>query len=302
MSDPQPGWELYRTFIEAARTGSLTAAASRLGLSQPTASRHIQALEVALGLELFSRSPRGLIPTSAAIDLLPHAEFMAVAAAALLRAASGDADVPRGAVRLTASEIIGCEVLPPILAEFREKHSAIELELALSNRNEDLLRREADIAVRMARPTQQALIARRIGKVKIGLFAHRRYAATFGLPRTPDELPRFGWIGFDRDDHSFRSVGPEAARITREMFSFRCDSDLGQLAALRAGVGIGGCQVNLAKNDPSLTPVLPEALMFEMEMWLAMHENLKTTRRVRLLFDHLADGLSAYVRGGGGGV
>jgi DNA-binding transcriptional LysR family regulator len=299
MSNGQPGWELYRTFIEVARTSSLSAAARRLGLSQPTAGRHIQALEEALGLTLFSRSPRGLIPTPAASDLMPHAVAMAAASAALLRAASGEAAAERGAVRLTASEVVGCEVLPPVLAAFRAKHPAIDLELVLSNRNEDLLRREADIAVRMVRPVQQALTVRRIGKVKIGLYAHRRYAERCGLPATADELPRHCWIGFDRDDHSFRSAGPSAAHITREMFGFRCDSDLGQMAALRAGMGIGGCQVNLARRDPDLVPVLADTLMFELEMWLAMHESLRTTRRVRLLFDHLAGALAGYVRGEG---
>lgn len=296
MINTQPGWELYRTFIEVVRTGSLSAAARRLGLSQPTAGRHIEALEAALGLSLFSRSPRGLIPTSAATDLVPHAEAMATASAALLRAASGEAAAAHGTVRLTASEIVGCEVLPPILADFHAKHPAIDLELALSNRNEDLLRREADIAVRMARPTQQALITRHIGKVKIGLYAHRRYAETFGLPATPGELPHHCWIGFDRDDHSFRSVGPVAVPISREMFGFRTDSDLAQLAALRAGVGIGGCQMNLAKRDPNLVPVLADTLLFELDMWLAMHESLRSTQRVRWVFDHLASALIAYVR------
>ncbi len=297
MSTGQPGWELYRSFAEAMRTRSLSAAANRLGLSQPTVSRHIQDLEEALGVALFSRSPRGLIPTSTAEDMLPHAEAMASAAAALLRCASGEADAPSGTVRLTASEVIGCEVLPPMLATFRAQHPAIDLELVLSNRNQDMLRREADIAVRMARPTQQALVARRLGAIKIGLFAHRRYAEAHGLPATREDLLRHCWIGFDSDDHSFRSVGGASASIRREMFGFRCDSDLGQLAALRAGVGIGGCQANVARRDPDLVPVLAGELMFELEMWLAMHESLKTTRRVRLLFDHLAEALLDYVKG-----
>jgi DNA-binding transcriptional LysR family regulator len=288
-----PGWELYKTFSEVMRCGSLSAAASRLGLSQPTTSRHIQALEEALGLTLFTRSPQGLVPTGAAVDMLPHVEDMTLAAAALLRAASGEADAPRGVVRLTASEIVGCELLPPLLARFREIYPAIGLELALSNRNQDLLRREADIAVRMARPTQQALIARKIGTVQIGLFAHRSYAEAHGLPATPEALPRHCWIGFDADDHSFRSVGAASAFITRDMFRFRCDSDLGQLAALRAGVGIGGCQLRIAEKNPDLVPVLADTMMFELEMWLVMHEDLKSTRRVRSLFDHLAEGLVA---------
>jgi DNA-binding transcriptional LysR family regulator len=297
MANQQPNWELYRTFLEAARTGSLSAAARRLGISQPAAGRHIEALEKALGIPLFSRTPRGLVPTTAAAALVPHAETMAAASAAFLRAASGEAEAEAGTVRLTASHIIGCEVLPDILAAFHAQHPGIVLELALSNHNEDLLRREADIAVRMVRPTQKSLIAQHIGPVKIGLFAHRSYVERFGLPATPEELPRHCWIGFDQDDHSFRSVGPAPLPVTREMFRFRTDSDAAQMAALRAGVGIGGCQVNIAARNPDLVAVLPQTLMFELEMWLAMHESLKTARRVRLLFSYLANSLSAYVRG-----
>jgi DNA-binding transcriptional LysR family regulator len=297
MTKGEPGWELYRTFLEVLRDGSLSGAARRLALSQPTVGRHIDALEAALGASLFTRSPRGLIPTPAAQGLAPHAESMAAAAAALRRAASGEAAADHGVVRVTASEIMGCEVLPTILAGFRRQHPGIALELALTNRTEDLLRRDADIAVRMVRPTQNALVARRIGKVKIGLYAHRDYVAKFGLPRSVAELDAQCLIGFDRDDRSVRSVGPLAQQIARETFGFRCDSDPAQLAALRAGLGIGGCQANLATRMPELAPVLPRAVQFTLEIWLAMHEDLKSTRRVRLLFDHLALGLASYVRG-----
>jgi DNA-binding transcriptional LysR family regulator len=297
MAQREPGWELFRTFLEVVRDGSLSGAARRLALTQPTAGRHIDALEAALGLSLFVRSPRGLAATPAALELVPHAEAMAAASAALRRAASGEAATDRGTVRVTASEIIGCEVLPPILAGFRHQHPGIALELALDNRNQDLLRRDADIAIRMVRPTQSALVARRIGKITIGLYAHQNYVARFGTPTSVAELAAHGMIGFDRDDHSFRSVGSVARQLTRESFGFRCDSDPAQLAALRAGVGIGGCQVNLAARLPELVPVLPGTIQFAIDMWIVMHEDLKATRRVRLLFDHLSIGLTAYVRG-----
>src|SRR5271163_506215 len=163
MSKREPGWELFRSFLEVVRDGSLSAAARRLALTQPTVGRHIDALEAALGLSLFTRSPRGLTPTPAALALEPHVEAMAAAAAALGRAASGEAAADRGAVRVTASDVIGCEVLPPILAAFRARHPGVALELTLTNRTENLARRDADIAVRMVRPTQSGLVARRIG-------------------------------------------------------------------------------------------------------------------------------------------
>ena len=305
MAQSEPSWELLRTFLEAVRDGSLSGAARRLGLTQPTAGRHIDALEAELGLPLFTRSPQGLIPTPAALDLVPHAETMAAAAAALRRAASGEAATDRGTVRITASEIMGCEVLPAILARFRRRHPKVELELALSNRNQDLLRRDADIAVRMNRPTQKALVVRRIGKTGLGLYAHRDYLVAFGTPKSLADLGGHCLIGFDRDDRSFRSVGSQAAPIGRDQFGFRCDSDPAQFAALCAGVGIAGCQHLLARSRPELVPVLPGELQFSLEIWLAMHEDLKATRRVRLLFDHLAEGLKAFVgsgqRGGSGG-
>jgi DNA-binding transcriptional LysR family regulator len=293
MARTEPGWDLYRTFLAVTREGSLSAAARRLELTQPTVGRQIEALEALLGNGLFTRSPRGLVPTPAAREIISHAQAMAAAADALHRASSGEARGEAGTVRVTASEIVGHEVLPPILAAFGWRYPRIELELVLSNRNEDLLRRDADIAVRMARPTQQALVARRIGSVRLGLFAHRRYAEAFGLPETPEQLAQHRWIGFDRDSTGFRSVG--TVRLRREQFGFRCDSGPAQLAALRAGVGIAGCHVNIARREPDLLRVLERPFSFTLDMWLAMHRDAKATRRIRLLFDHLAAGLASYV-------
>jgi len=296
MIQRAPSWDELRTFVEVSRDGSLSGAGRRLGLTQPTVGRHIDALEAALGLTLFTRSPRGLTPTPAALALEPHVEAMATAAAALGRAASGEAAADRGAVRVTASDVIGCEVLPPILAAFHAAHPGIAIELALSNRTADLARRDADIAVRMVRPTQSGLVARRIGASRIGLYAHRDYLARFGEPRSLADLASHCVIGFDRDNSSFRGAGDFARTLTRETFGFRCDNDLAQLAALRAGAGVGGCQENIARRTPELVAVLPSAFHYALEVWLVMHEDLKATRRVRLLFDHLAVGLTDYVK------
>jgi DNA-binding transcriptional LysR family regulator len=296
MTRREPHWDELRTFLEVMRDGSLSGAGRRLGLAQPTVGRHIDALESALGLPLFARSPRGLAPTEAAANLVPHVEAMAAASAALARAAAGEASATRGVVRVTASEIIGCEVLPAIFATFRAKNPGVAIELALTNRNEDLSRRDADIAVRMVRPTQSALVARQIGETRIGLYAHRDYLARFGTPTSLAELAEHRLIGFDRDDRAFRSVGALAGLLSRESFGFRCDSDLAQLAALRAGVGIGGCQDNIARRMPELTPVLAGEIAFTLEIWLVMHEDMKATPRVRSLFEHLAAGLTDFAR------
>jgi len=291
----EPSWEHYRSFLTVLRHGSLSAAARTLKLTQPTIGRHIDELEQALRLALFTRSRQGLAPTDAAAELRPHAEVMEAAAGALVRAASGAADQTRGVVRLTASEIIGGEVLPPILTTFRERHPEIAVELVLSNRTEDLLKREADIAVRMVRPSQAALVSRHIGHVTLGLHAHRRYLAAHGRPQTMDELTQHTIIGFDRESAVVRHLQDLGFTLTRELFALRSDSDLAQLAAIRAGFGIGVCQIGIARRDAELVHLLPEHFAFQLGIWIAMHGNLRASRRMRLMFDHLAAGLSDYI-------
>ncbi|MCX5571324.1 LysR family transcriptional regulator [Kaistia nematophila] len=292
-----PSWDHFRSFLAVLGDGSLSAAARSLRLTQPTLGRHVDELEQALGVVLFTRSRAGLTPTEAALELAPHAETMAAAAEALVRAASAEAAEDRGTVRLTASEVVGTEILPAILAPFMERHPGIAVELVVSNRNEDLVRREADIAVRMARPTQGALLARRIGTIDIGLHAHRRYLARRGTPGTLAELDGHALIGFDRDSPAIRALQQLGLPLSREMFSLRTDSDTAQLAAIRAGLGIGGCQSPLAARDPELVHLVPAEFAYPLECWVAMHEDLGTVRRMRLAFDHLVAGLGDYVAG-----
>lgn len=289
-------WDHYRTLLAVLDEGSLSGAARVLGLTQPTVGRHIEALERELGgAALFTRSAGGLAPTETALALRPHAEAMAAAAEALIRTASGEAEAVRGVVRVAAADVVAVEVLPPILTRFHEAHPEVTVELAVSNRVEDLLRREADIAVRMMRPTQGALLARRVGAVRLGLYAHRRYIEAHGSPKTLYDAG-FAAIGFDRDQQMLKALAERQLPLTREFFSFRTDNDLAQLAALRAGYGIGGCQVQIAERDPDLVPVLQDQFRYEMEVWVAMHEDLKSNRRMRLMFDALVEGLEAYVK------
>jgi len=288
-------WDLCRSFLAVVREGSLSRAARTLALTQPTVGRHIETLEEKLGAVLFTRWQHGLNATELALDLVPHLEAMGAAADALVRAASGQAEEERGTVRLTASEVIGAEVLPPMLARFRAEHPGIVLELVLSNRTEDLLQREADVAVRMVRPEQTGLVARLIGHASVSLYAHRSYAETHQLPRTLEELLQHPLIGYDSLSWpSFAKFND--VPISREIFSLRTDSDLAQLAALRAGYGIGGCQDALARHNPNLLPVMADTIRFELPMWLVMHEDLRSSRRVRLLYDFLGQTLAGYLR------
>jgi TolB-like protein/DNA-binding transcriptional LysR family regulator len=215
------------------------------------------------------------------------------AAEPLFCAASDESQETLGTVRITASEVMGAEVVPAMLARFGVRHPRIAVELAFDNRTEDVVPADADIAVRMARPRQEALMARRIGKVGLGLYAHRRYLTACGEPQSLDALQQHRIIGFDRDPSRWQSVGPTPVPLTRDRFAFRSDSDLAQLAALRAGFGIGGCQHPIAARDHALIPVLP-SFGFSLEIWLSMHEDVRATRGVQLLFDHLAVELGAY--------
>jgi DNA-binding transcriptional LysR family regulator len=294
MAENEPDWDLIRTFLAAMRTGSFSAAARELGLAQPTAGRQIETLEAKTGAPLFIRSRRGLIPTPAALALLPHAEAMAAAAAALSRTSSAEAHDERGTVRLTASQLIGHEVLPPILTDFCVRYRDIQIELAVSDHNADLLRRDADIAVRMTRPTQQALVARRMGVIEIGLYAQRRYVEAFGLPHTQEELTKHRSIGFDRDPHAVHSAGGSATQVRRHQFGFRTDSASAQVAALRAGIGICAYHTILARRDPNLLRVLEGVFSVRREMWLVMHRDSRSVRRIKVLFDYLARALSSY--------
>ncbi|WP_266171154.1 LysR family transcriptional regulator [Dyella subtropica] len=297
MTKPEPAWDLYRSFLAVMREGSLSAAARELGMTQPSLGRHIRELETALGVALFTRSPQGLLPTDMALELVPHAQAMASATAALRRAATAGEGKTRGVVRVTASEVIGVEVLPPILAAFRKEQPEVVIELSVSNQSQDLLRKDADVAIRMIRPTQQALVMRHIGRIELGLYAHKRYLRTHGRPAALDDLRQHSLIGFDRETPYVRSMRPKNLPYSRELFALRTDNDLAALAAIRAGYGIGICQVPLAAQDAHLVRLLPESLALPMEAWVVMHEDLRRNLAVRRLFDHLAAALIGYAKG-----
>jgi DNA-binding transcriptional LysR family regulator len=291
---PEIDWERHRAFLAVLREGSLSGAARALGTAQPTVRRRVADLERQLGAVLFTRSPTGLEPTALARELADPARAMATAADAFMRAASAESGSTAGLVRVTASEVIGVEVLPPVLAALQAAHPGLAIALSLSNRNEDLLRREADIAVRMVRPTQGALVARRIGDVRLGLHAHRSVIERFGAPTSVADLGRFPLIGTETDTVSLRALQAHGLHLPRMDFEFRADSDLGQLAAIRAGVGVGICQVGLGRRDPDLVRLLAEAFSFDLPTWIVTHEDLRPVLRVKLVFDHLADALSRY--------
>jgi DNA-binding transcriptional LysR family regulator len=288
-----PDWDLLQSLHAVLEAGSFSAAARLRRLTQPTLGRHIDQLERQLGAPLFLRSPRGLQPTDLALAFRPHLADMAAAAAAADRDATGVASGEGGVVRVAASEIVGVEVLPEMLASFREKHPGVTVELVLSNRNEDLTRRDADVAVRMARPTQNSLVAKKVGEVKLGFYATPAYVQKHGEPTTFDELATHTLIGFDREFPELVADLAIDRPITRDIFALRTDNDVAQLAALKAGFGIGVCQKAVGKRN-GLTPIMHDKFGFKLDAWIVMHETLRGNARMRLMFDHLARELAAY--------
>jgi DNA-binding transcriptional LysR family regulator len=295
MSSHMP-WELYRSFLAVLTEGSLSGAARALGIAQPTVGRHVAALERSLRMPLFTRSQTGLLPLEAGLSLRPYAETMSSAVAALERAAASQGAGVLGVVRITASEVIGVEVLPPIIARLRQEHPGLQIELSLSNRVQNLLQREADIAVRMTRPTQALLIARRIGHVDVGLHATKQYLQRHGTPATAAELQRHTLIGFDQPTAFIRAAS-KSIPLSREAFAIRADSDLAQLALIRSGAGLGFCQVPIGRRD-GLVRVLARQVSLPLDTWIAMHEDLRNSPRCRVTFDALVDGLRVHLATG----
>ncbi len=295
MSTIEPSWDLYGAFLAVMQHRSLSGASRALGVAQPTVRRQIESLEEQLGVALFTRSPNGLLPTELAKATVPHAEAISASARAFVRAASAPADVEAGTVRLTASDIVGAEVLPAILTKLSIRQPEIRVELVLDDRNHDLLRREADVAVRMVAPTQKGLVQRRAGTIELGLFASEAYVARRGVPEKVSALREHALIGFDRSRAMLEAFARSGLDVSARDFALRTDSTIAQLAAVRAGFGIGVAQRPLSRAPVPLVRVLPR-VRFELEVWVVTHEDLKSVARVRAVTDHLARELGVYAR------
>ncbi|MFM2479175.1 LysR family transcriptional regulator [Celerinatantimonas sp. MCCC 1A17872] len=290
--DTKISWELYRSFLAVMQFGSLSAAARELGSTQPTIGRHIAALEQHLGIVLFTRAQGGLVASKEAQSLLPYAQQIGTTVAALNRVASCQSSHIQGVVRITASDIIGIELLPPIFSKLRAKHAMLKLELTLSDQPLDLLHRQADIAVRMFRPTQQQLIARKVGNVSIGLYASQDYAQSHKLPVALEQLSEHALIGYDHITPFIRETTKKLNSnvFERTNFSLAADSNVAQLAMIKAGMGIGACQTQLAQRY-QLIPILADSFCVNLELWIVMHEDLRYNKACRAVFDALCEGL-----------
>lgn len=297
MNAPSLQWETQRVFLAVLRTGSLSTAARALGIAQATARRRIDALEQSVGTSLFIRSPTGLLPTETARELIGHAESMALAAEAFTRTASAEAHVQGGTVRVTSSDLLGVEVLPAMLSDLRMTHPDLTLELSVSNRLEDLALQEADVAVRIRRPTESTVVTRHVGDLHIGLYATPELLARIGTPRDIDTLKECPLIGPDRSLTEIAFLEQQGFTCTSAHTVVRTDHHLAQFAALKAGLGIGVCARQLAVRH-GLVRVLPDQVGFPVDVWIAMHHDLRRVRQIATVFDELSKSLSRFLHEG----
>jgi len=295
VTTAEPDWSLWRSFAAVVEHGSLSAAARVLGLSQPTLGRHVEALEAALGVTLFERTLAGLKPTDTALKLFEPVvgAQRALSEAALM--AEGSSAALAGSVRITASTVMSHYVLPPLLAELRRSFLGIALELVPSDSVENLLLREADIAVRMFRPTQLELIARKLGEIPIVACAHQSYIERRGAPRTVAELLDHDLVGFDRSDLIISTARRLGFELQRADFVLRTDSQTAMWELLKAGLGIGFAQAGMVQDAPGMRVVLPDFAVPPLEVWLTTHRELFTSRRIRAIYDRLGEGLTNHL-------
>lgn len=293
MNDPD--WSLWRSFAAVVETGSLSAAARALGLSQPTLGRHVEALEQALGVTLFERTLNGLKATETALRLYEPVlgAQRALAEASLM--AEGAQAALKGTVRITASEVVSQFVLPQMLVPIRTEFPEIAIELVPTDSTENLLLREADIAIRMFRPTQLELVTRKLGEIAIVCCAHEDYLARRGTPQTIEALYDHDMIGLDRSDLMLRVATYLGFPLTRDDFVLRTDDQPLMWELLRAGLGIGFGQEQLVASTPGMRAILPHLRPPSLEVWLTTHRELFTSRRIRAIYDALGAALSAYV-------
>lgn len=286
-----PDWSLIQSFLAVAETGSLSAAARALGLSQPTLGRHIRTLESNLNTDLFHRHAKGLQLSPSGHSLLPMAQEIRDQINAISVTVAGQSQALDGTVRITASVFASHHVLPPILARIRQAEPSIQLELVPTDSSENLLFRAADIAVRMYRPTQLDIVTRHITDLPLGVFAARSYLERAGRPETAEDLWQHDLVGYDENELILRTVRELGWSVTRESFATRCDNQSAYWELVRAGCGIGFSQRAVGLADPLVEELDPGVDIPPLPVWLAVHENLRHVPRIARVWDLLAAGL-----------
>ena len=286
-------WNRARAFLVTAEEGSLSAAARALGMAQPTLGRQVSALEDELDVVLFERVGRGLTLTPSGLELVEHVRKMGEAATRVSLTASGQSQSIEGSVSITATEVASAFILPPIVAQLRRAEPGISIEVVASNSLRDLRRREADIAVRVNRPTDPDLIAKKLRSETAELFASERYLAQVGDLATPADLARAEFIGFDDNEAFLGGLNGLGLGLTARNFPVLSGSHLVQWELVKRGLGIGVMTSRIGDAEPGVRRAAPWLTPWEYEVWLVAHRELNTSRRVRLVYDWLTEALKA---------
>ena len=293
-SSPDPGafdWALVKSFLAVLDAGSLMGAARALHAQQPTLSRHVAELEAQLGTPLFERTGRGVLPTAAALAIADAARQMHDGADALARALQRKRSATQGTVRITTSHVAASYLLPPVLARLQQVEPGVQVELVANNQITNLLRREADIAVRRVRPDQQSLVVRKLAELPIVAAAHESYLARAGTPCRPDELHRHRLIGYDRDDTIERGMAALGLPLPRETFVLRTGDQLAYGRLVAAGAGIGFVAAYNLRHWPGVVPLLPMLKIPPLPCWLAVHREIRGNALMRRVVDFLAQAI-----------
>lgn len=284
-------WNQARAFLVTAEEGSLSAAARALGLTQPTLSRQVAGLEEALGVTLFERTSRALLLTQSGVELLAHFRTMGDAANAISIAATGQSDAITGHVLISATDMMATHFLPPILKKLRKTAPDLQIEIVTSNEVSDLRRREADIAIRHGRPTDEALFAKRLRDTTAHLFASKQYLDEVGRPKSLADLSRLTFVGFDQPELRLGLMASRDVNLTTANFNFSTSSATLMLELVRQGFGIGILPVEIGAAYPELENPSSAFEPLNIETWLVAHRELKTNLRIRVVFDLLAEGI-----------
>ena len=289
-------WTLVRSFLAVLDAGSVTAGARRSGTTQPTLSRHVAELEAQLGVPLFERTGRGVTPTGAALAIAEAARRMQDAALDVAGGLARTRSETRGVVRVTTSHVAATWLLPRVIARFQRAHPAIEIELVASNELTNLLRREADIAVRMVRPAQSSLIARKLGEIDVVAAAHASYLAKAPPLHEPDDLLVHRLVGFDRDDAILRGFARLGVTLARSDFACRTDDQVAYVQLVGAGAGVGFIAGYVVRHCPGVARLLPGLAIPAFPCWLAVHREIRSNPLVRTVYDFLARELPSELR------
>ncbi|WP_394235977.1 LysR family transcriptional regulator [Pseudomonas anguilliseptica] len=285
-------WNQLRAFLETAETGSLSAAARKLGQSQPTLSRQVAALELALGVTLFERVGKAMALTSTGQELLGHARVMGAAAHELGLAATVRSEEVAGVVSVATSDAVAAYLMPKILLHIRQAAPGIQVEVVASDGFSDLLRREADIAIRHVRPEQPELIGRLVRQSSAGFYASESWVRVNGLPRTAEEALQHDFIGLDRTGHYLQHLHGQGLLLSNRNFRSYADNSVTYWEMVRQGLGIGAIMEEIARETPGMVRVLEDVAPFQLPIWLVTHRELRTARRIRIVFDLLAEVLA----------